>query len=131
MLPMVRAMSRGARRESCTSGTDSNMDEGVCCAVEKKESFTKVDLVHAVAEAAELKVKDATVAVEAVLDAVVNAVASGQKVSLVGFGVFEARTRAPRQGRNPQSPTQVVEIPARTVPAFKPGKAFKDKVEQA
>ncbi len=99
--------------------------------MEKKESFTKVDLVHAVAESAGLKVKDATMAVEAVLNAVVDAVAAGQKVSLVGFGVFEARVRAPRQGRNPQTPDQVVEIPARTVPTFKPGKAFKDKVAEA
>lgn len=99
--------------------------------MEKKESFTKVDLVHVVAESAGLKIKDATAAVEALLDAVVDAVSKGQKVSLVGFGVFEARVRAPRQGRNPQTPEQVVEIPARTVPTFKPGKAFKDKVAQS
>jgi len=96
--------------------------------VEKKESFTKGDLVHEVAESTGQKIKDVTVAVDAVLDAVMGAVAGGRKVSLVGFGVFEARVRAPRQGRNPQAPDQVVEIPARTVPAFKPGKAFKDRV---
>lgn len=89
--------------------------------------MNKVELVAAVAEKAELSKKDAEKAVSAVLDAVVEALASGDKVSVVGFGSFEVRERGERTGRNPRTKETIV-IPASKQPVFKAGKAFKDAV---
>ncbi len=89
--------------------------------------MNKVELVAAVAEKAGLSKKDADKAVAAVLDAVKEAVAKGDKVSLIGFGTFEVRARAARTGRNPQT-KQTITIPASKAPVFKAGKAFKDAV---
>lgn len=87
----------------------------------------KVELVAAVAEKAELSKKDAEKAVSAVLDAIVETLASGDKVSIVGFGSFEIRERGERTGRNPRTKETIV-IPASKQPVFKAGKAFKDAV---
>ena len=89
--------------------------------------MNKVELVAAVAEKTNLSKKDADKAVAAVLDAVKEAVAKGDKVSLIGFGTFEVRARAARTGRNPQT-KQTITIPASKAPVFKVGKAFKDAV---
>ena len=89
--------------------------------------MTKVELVAMIAEKAGLTKKDAEKALVAFTGAVTAEVKKGQKVSLVGFGTFEARKRPARNGRNPRT-MAVIKIPATTVPAFKPGKAFKDAV---
>ncbi len=89
--------------------------------------MNKVELVAAVAEKAELSKKDAEKAVSAVLDAIVEALAAGDKVSVVGFGSFEVRERGERTGRNPRTKETIV-IPASKQPVFKAGKAFKDAV---
>jgi len=88
----------------------------------------KTDLINAVAEASELSKKDATKAVDAVFDTILDALKEGDKVQLIGFGNFEVRERAARKGRNPQTGDEI-EIPASKVPAFKPGKALKDAVK--
>jgi len=64
---------------------------------------------------------------EAFMDAVMSTVAKGDRVTLTGFGTYKASHRAARNGRNPQTGA-VIKIPARTVPVFRPGKEFKDKV---
>ena len=89
--------------------------------------MNKTELIQAVAEAAGLSKKDAEKAVAATFDSIVNAVASGDKVQLIGFGTFEPRQRNARTGLNPKT-MQSITIPATTIPAFKAGKAFKDKV---
>lgn len=89
--------------------------------------MTKVELIAQVAESAELTKKQADKAVSAVLDAVTEALAKGDKVSLVGFGTFEVRTRAAHEGRNPQT-GEVIKIMSTKVPAFKAGKSLKDAV---
>lgn len=89
--------------------------------------MNKTELINAVAETAELSKKDATNAVDAVFSSIQNALADGDKVSLIGFGNFEVRERAARKGRNPQTGEEI-EIAASKVPAFKPGKALKDAV---
>lgn len=89
--------------------------------------MNKVELVASVAEKAGLSKKDADKAVAAVLDSVVEALAKGEKVQLVGFGTFEVRARNARTGRNPQT-KETITIPASKQPAFKAGKAFKDAV---
>ncbi len=89
--------------------------------------MNKVELVAAVAEKANLTKKDAEKALAAVLDTIVDAVADGDKVALVGFGTFETRERAARTGRNPRT-NETITIAASKQPAFKAGKAFKDAV---
>ena len=89
--------------------------------------MNKVELVAAVAEKANLTKKDAEKALAAVLDSIVDAVANGDKVALVGFGTFETRERAARTGRNPRT-NETITIAASKQPAFKAGKAFKDAV---
>jgi DNA-binding protein HU-beta len=95
---------------------------------EEVKGMNKTDLINAVAEASELSKKDATKAVDAVFDSILNALKDGDKVQLIGFGNFEVRERAARKGRNPQTGEEI-EIAASKVPAFKPGKALKDAVK--
>jgi DNA-binding protein HU-beta len=71
--------------------------------------------------------RTAASAVDGLLSTIVEAVKSGESVSLTGFGVFEARARAARVGRNPRT-GQTVAVPAATVPAFRPGIGFKAAV---
>lgn len=89
--------------------------------------MNKTDLVNAVAEAAGFSKKDADKAVAAVLESVTKALTDGEKVQLVGFGTFEVRERAAKQGRNPKT-GETMEIPASKLPAFKAGKALKEAV---
>ncbi|ALC81425.1 MULTISPECIES: non-specific DNA-binding protein Hbs [Bacillus] len=89
--------------------------------------MNKTELINAVAEASELSKKDATKAVDSVFDTILDALKSGEKIQLIGFGNFEVRERSARKGRNPQTGEEI-EIPASKVPAFKPGKALKDAV---
>ncbi|MDD4665751.1 MAG: HU family DNA-binding protein [Clostridia bacterium] len=89
--------------------------------------MNKTELVSAVAEKAGITKKDAEKALSAVLGSIEEALASGDRVQLVGFGTFEVRPRAARTGRNPLSGA-VIQIPATKVPAFKAGKALKEAV---
>jgi DNA-binding protein HU-beta len=95
---------------------------------EEVNGMNKTELINAVAETGELSKKDATKAVDAVFDSILNALKDGDKVQLIGFGNFEVRERAARKGRNPQTGDEI-EISASKVPAFKPGKALKDAVK--
>ena len=90
--------------------------------------MNKTELVAAVAAKAELSKKDAEAAVTAVFDAVKDALADGDKVSLIGFGTFSVKERAAREGLNPRT-KETITIPATKVPAFKAGKALKDAVK--
>jgi integration host factor subunit beta len=87
--------------------------------------MTKADLVEKVAEAASLSKTEAEAVVKTVLDSVVDALRSGEKVELRGFGSFRLRQRRPRQGRNPKTGTRV-EVPGKSVPYFKPGKELRE-----
>ncbi len=91
--------------------------------------MNKTELVNAVALKSGLTKKDADKAVAAFVDAVKEAVAGGDKVQLIGFGTFEAKVRPAREGVNPRKPGEKIAIPARKVPAFKAGAAFKDAVK--
>ena len=92
--------------------------------------MNKTELIAAVAEKAGLSKKDAKAAVEATFEVIEKALVDGDKVQLIGFGTFEVRNRKARQGRNPQSPKDLVDIPACKAPVFKAGKAFKDAVNK-
>ncbi len=89
--------------------------------------MNKTELTDAVAEAAGLTKADAAKALDAVLSSISGTLASGEQVSLIGFGTFLVRDRAARTGRNPQTGAEI-QIAAAKVPAFKPGKALKDAV---
>lgn len=90
--------------------------------------MTKVELVAAVAEKAELSKKDAEKAVNATLQAIAEGMKNDGKVQLVGFGTFEVRDRAARKGMNPAT-GESIDIAACKVPAFKAGKSLKDLVK--
>ncbi len=90
--------------------------------------MNKTDLVDLVAEKTGLTKKDSDAAVSAVLEGVEDILAKGDKVQLVGFGTFEVRERKAREGRNPAT-GETIKIAAQKVPAFKPGKALKDKIK--
>ena len=81
------------------------------------------------AEKAELSKKDAGMALEAFVAVVEETLKSDDKVQLVGFGTFEVRERAAREGRNPQT-GESIQIAAAKVPAFKAGKALKDAMQK-
>ena len=89
--------------------------------------MTKAELVQAVADATGLKKKDPAAAVDAVFKAISDSLKKGKPVRIVGFGTFEVRKRAARTGVNPQT-GQKIRIPARKVPAFRPGAALKSVV---
>jgi DNA-binding protein HU-beta len=71
--------------------------------------------------------KTATTALDSVVDEIQRAVAGGDRVAISGFGVFEKRDRNARTARNPRT-GESVEVAATSVPAFRPGQAFKDLV---
>lgn len=91
--------------------------------------MNKAELIQAVAAKAELDKKTADKAVAAVIDAITEAMAAGEKVQLIGFGSFEVRDRAEKQARNPRTGA-VVTAPACKVPAFKAGAALKVAVNK-
>ncbi len=89
--------------------------------------MNKTDLVNAVA-AKGLTKKDAAVAVDAVFGAIEGALVKGDKVQLIGFGTFETRERAAKEGRNPRT-GETIKIAASKVPAFKAGAGLKNAVK--
>lgn len=91
--------------------------------------MNKGELIDAVAEKAGVNKKQADAVVTAAIETIIDAVSSGDKVTLVGFGTFEGRDRKSRIGHNPKT-KEVIEIPATTVPAFSAGKLFKDKIRE-
>ncbi|MGJ3252518.1 MAG: HU family DNA-binding protein [Elainellaceae cyanobacterium] len=89
--------------------------------------MNKSELVAAIAAKSQTTQKAADAVLSATLEAIMDAVSNGDKVTLVGFGTFEARKRQAREGRNP-STGEPIHIPETTVPAFSAGKMFKEKV---
>ncbi len=87
----------------------------------------KAELAAVVAEKAGLTKKDADKAITAVVEAITEALAKGDKVQLIGFGTFDVRERGARTGLNPRT-KETIEIPASKQPAFKAGAALKDAV---
>ena len=90
--------------------------------------MNKTELVAAMAEKAGLSKKDAEKALNAFVESIEETLKAGDKVSLVGFGTFETRERAAREGKNPRT-GEKIKIAASKIPAFKAGKAFKDMLK--
>ena len=91
--------------------------------------MNKEELVQEVAKKTKASKKSVTEVIDAAVEAIEKSVAKGKKVTLVGFGTFERRKRAARMGRNPQT-GKSIKIEAKTVPAFSPGKTFKEMVNK-
>lgn len=89
--------------------------------------MNKTELVEKIAEETGFTRRDADEALRAALNAITDAVAAGERVTLPGFGTFERRDRAARQGRNPQT-GDTIKIAKSRVPAFKAGATFKSYV---
>ncbi|MEA5419665.1 HU family DNA-binding protein [Spirulina sp. CCNP1310] len=89
--------------------------------------MNKGELVDQVAKETGVTKKDVDKVISATVEAIMAAVAVGDKVTLVGFGSFESRDRKEREGRNPKT-GDPMKIPATKVPAFSAGKLFKEKV---
>ena len=86
--------------------------------------MNKAELVGAIAEEAQLTKVDAEKALTGILNALTDCLASGDKLTLVGFGTFSVASRAARSGQNPQTGKKI-EIPASVTPKFKPGNTLK------
>ena len=91
------------------------------------ETMTKADLVEEVIRATELPRKDSEVVVETVFESIIQALQTGDKIEIRGFGSFRTRERRGRTGRNPKTGAKV-EVPAKKIPFFKPSKELKDFV---
>lgn len=91
--------------------------------------MTKAELVEDVARAAELTKKDAERLVEIVFESIIDTLNQGEKIELRGFGSFRVRERGARRGRNPKT-GDPVNIPAKRVPYFKPGKELKELINE-
>ena len=87
--------------------------------------MTKTDLVAQIAANTEMSKKNAEQAVSAVFEALSKAMAEGEKITISGFGTFEVRERADRQGINPRTREPITIAASRSI-VFKPGKTLKD-----
>jgi DNA-binding protein HU-beta len=89
--------------------------------------MNKSELVVAMAEKAGMPRKEAETMLNAFIESVTEALKSGDKVQLTGFGAFEVKERAARKGHNPATGEEI-DIPASKAPVFKAGKALKDEI---
>ena len=91
--------------------------------------MNKEELVAEIAKKAKVTQKEAAEILTVTLEVITKTVSKGKKITLVGFGTFEAKKRAARTGRNPQTGKEI-QIPAKTVPSFSAGKKFKEIVNK-
>jgi DNA-binding protein HU-beta len=92
-------------------------------------ALNKAELVDVVAKEAGTTKKDAEQVINKMMETIIKHIASGEKVTLVGFGTFEARQRKARTGRNPKT-NEPLHIPAKRVPGFRVGKEFSEAVNK-
>jgi DNA-binding protein HU-beta len=92
--------------------------------------MNKAELVEAIAASADITKKEAGLVLTVTLDEIIQSVAGGNKVTLVGFGSFEPKKQSAREGRNPAT-GEAIAIPARTAPKFHAGKEFRERVANA
>lgn len=90
--------------------------------------MTKAELINSIADKGGLTKKDAEKALNAVVASITDALVSGDKVQIVGFGTFEVRERSAKEAINPRT-KEKIQVPAKKAPAFKAGKALKDAVD--
>ncbi len=91
------------------------------------DTMTKADLVEEVIRVTDLPRKESESIVETVFDSIIQALQTGDKIEIRGFGSFRTRQRRGRIGRNPKTGARV-EVPPKRIPFFKPSKELKDFV---
>lgn len=91
--------------------------------------MTKAELIDEIARSSALTRKHSEVIVEAVFSSIVEALQSGDKIELRGFGSFRVRQRSSRTGRNPKTGADVI-VPPKSVPHFKPGKELRELINR-
>ena len=91
--------------------------------------MNKAELVDVIANVSTITKRDVEEVINKAMETIVKSVAKGEKVTLVGFGTFEARQRKARTGRNPKT-NEPIHIPAKRVPGFKVGKEFSEAVNK-
>ena len=92
-------------------------------------TMTKADLVEQVIQMTELPRKGSETIVETIFESIIQALQTGDKIEIRGFGSFRTRQRKARMGRNPKT-GEKVEVPAKKIPFFKPSKELKDLVNE-
>ena len=92
--------------------------------------MTKADLIEEVSQAGKLTRRDAEVVVETVFQSMSAALARGEKIELRGFGSFRVQARSARRARNPKTGEEV-DVPARKVPRFRPGREMRDLLNRS
>ena len=92
--------------------------------------MTKAELVEEVSEKTGLPKKQAEIVVNTVFESIVDTLKTGEKIELRGFGSFRIRRRDSRTGRNPKTGDKV-DVPAKRIPYFKPGKELRELLNQA
>lgn len=98
--------------------------------VKKGNLVTKADIVNQIAEATGLTKTDTSAVVEGMLASLITAMEGGEHIEIRGFGTFKVVHRAPRTGRNPKT-GEVVKIPSRPMPVFKPSRELRSSVAEA
>lgn len=93
------------------------------------KQMNRTELVNVITCESGVAKKDVEAVISAAIEAVTDALKSGDKVQLLGFGTFEVKETAAREGRNPQT-GEAITIPAGKKPAFSPAKALKDAVNE-
>lgn len=91
--------------------------------------MNKTDLIHRAAQMSGATKKDTEAVAEALFDAMCQALASGEKITLTNFGTFEVRRRVARVGRNPKT-GDIIQIPSGKTPVFHPCAALKKAVDK-
>jgi integration host factor subunit beta len=97
--------------------------------VAARDGMTKAELVEEVARSTQLTKKHAEIIVNTVFDSIVSSLKDGEKIELRGFGSFRIRHRNARVGRNPKTGAKV-QVPAKRIPYFKPGKELREMLNQ-
>lgn len=87
--------------------------------------MNKNELIRAIANNAGITLKDAAIALDGVISAITDGLKAGDKIQISGFGTFEIKEKAARDGINPKT-GEKIKIGASKIPAFKFGKAYKD-----
>lgn len=94
-----------------------------------RQAMTKAALIEEVASSAQLTKKSAEIIVNTVFRSIVASLHEGEKIELRGFGSFRIRERSARIGRNPKTGARV-EVPAKRIPYFKPGKELRELLNE-
>src|SRR5581483_3294410 len=129
----IRGLTSGGRDGGARAPPHAPVVEGLISIPEDDElsrgGMTKAELVEEVSEKTGLPKKQAEIVVNTVFESIVETLKTGEKIELRGFGSFRIRQRDSRMGRNPKT-GEKVDVPAKRIPYFKPGKELRELLNQ-